>query len=375
MLSVQASQLELRVMRLTRRSVCLWYLSMLCHFAYPYFFATLPRIPSPLLSASMANKYQLLDHSKFHNNAPPSYEATSTSGGVVQCGLPSVLSIRRIQETRTNVLSLIRDIVSTPDFIPSSVASIVNSCAASLSATDFSDLLQTPNIEGHTALYWAIVNNRREALITFIEFIPKFSLMCSSDLRLACMTTNDHALFVQLNLGTKNNSKDEPLRRSLGLPDEIQVHEGDGLDGNKFVASLRVRMCQRRVRITKEVGIEFIAKGRIWWLRFYPAIHGGGWNVALSLSRHSCPARLKGVLMIEAHRGKSGCTAPPKPLRGKLVLAESTSLAPYGYASGTEFKTCNYVAVSLGDWLLHDSNTIYADSDGTLHAKLEVTLI
>jgi hypothetical protein len=227
----------------------------------------------------MANKYQLLDHSKFHNNAPPSYEETSTSGGAVRCGLPSVLSIRRIQQTRTNVLSLIRDIVSTPDFIPSSVASIVNSCAASLSATDFSDLLQKPNIEGHTALYWAIVNNRREALITFIEFIPKFSLMCSSDLRLACMTTSDHALFVQLNLGTKNNcecnahparehyftaqsaAKDEPLRRSLGLPDEIQVHEGDGLDGNKFVASLRVRMCQRRVRITKEVGIEFIAKG------------------------------------------------------------------------------------------------------------------
>jgi len=107
-----------------------------------------------------------------------------------------------IEQQNTTVLSSIRDIVSAPDFTPSSVAPIVDACAAALPATEFSNLLQTPNIAGHTALYWAIVNNRREAFSAFAGFISQFSSVCSSDLRLACMVTSDHALFMQLNLGT-----------------------------------------------------------------------------------------------------------------------------------------------------------------------------
>ncbi|KAG0704520.1 hypothetical protein DFH29DRAFT_373831 [Suillus ampliporus] len=75
---------------------------------------------------------------------------------------------------------------------------------------------------GHTALYWAIVNNRPEALSAFFGFISQISSVCSSDLRLACMTASDHALFTRLELGGYNDRKDEPLRRPLGCPsDEI----------------------------------------------------------------------------------------------------------------------------------------------------------
>jgi hypothetical protein len=56
-------------------------------------------------------------------------------------------------------------------------------------------------------MYWVIVNNRGEALAAFSAFIPKFSSVCTSGLRLACMFTSNHALFMQLNLGRVINRK------------------------------------------------------------------------------------------------------------------------------------------------------------------------
>ncbi|KAG1733356.1 uncharacterized protein EDB91DRAFT_641197 [Suillus paluster] len=122
------------------------------------------------------------------------------------------------EELRATVLSRICDIVSSLNFTSSSFALILDSCAAALPlAAEFPDLLQQPNIEDHTALYWAIVNNRREALWAFITFISHFPSVCTSDLRLACMTVHDHTLFMELNLGGKN-TKDESLRLLLGCP-------------------------------------------------------------------------------------------------------------------------------------------------------------
>ncbi|KAG0704628.1 hypothetical protein DFH29DRAFT_997515 [Suillus ampliporus] len=72
----------------------------------------------------------------------------------IQCRIFSSL---RSKQKRNTVLTCIHDIVFAPDFTPSSVAPIVNACAAALTAAEFSDLLQTPNIEGHMTLYWAIV--------------------------------------------------------------------------------------------------------------------------------------------------------------------------------------------------------------------------
>ncbi|KAG2043342.1 hypothetical protein BDR03DRAFT_413447 [Suillus americanus] len=46
-------------------------------------------------------------------------------------------------------------LVSGPDVTSSSIASSVNACSAALSATEFPNLLQTCNIQGHTAIYCA----------------------------------------------------------------------------------------------------------------------------------------------------------------------------------------------------------------------------
>ncbi|KAG2036695.1 hypothetical protein BDR03DRAFT_1011450 [Suillus americanus] len=177
---------------------------------------------------------------------------------------PSIFSFLPVgKQKRATVLSRVRDLVSAADSTPSSIDSIVNACASALTAAQLSDLLQTPNIEDHTALYWAIVNHRREVSSAFARFISNFSSECSSDLRLACMQTSNHALFSQLNL-QNTDAKGESLRQFLGCPsDEIEVHEGGELDDHQFIASSRIRMFQKRLRTTQELKQEFVARGRV----------------------------------------------------------------------------------------------------------------
>ncbi|KAG1756551.1 uncharacterized protein EDB91DRAFT_23151 [Suillus paluster] len=324
----------------------------------------------------MNTKFELFaNDNKSDASAPPSYDAVSTSSlsaDSVQCRPPPVFSQIRIKQTRATVLSLIRDMVSTPDFTPASITPIVNACAAALPAAEFTDVLQTPNIEGHTAMYWAIVNNRPQVLWALFKFIPRYTSAAASDVRLACMTTSDHALFMKLNLKGNSNCKDEPLNRSLGCPpDEIQVHEGDGLPENQFTANFRIRMFQKRLRIAQNMRIELIAKGRIWYLLFYTGDEAK-LRVRLGLSWHSLPARPNAALFIKAQKEQPDCVTPPEGLLIKFQLEETMLLSPEGNTSNSH-RTCTSIDASLGNWLMYD-NTMYVDSDGTLHARLEMEL-
>ncbi|OAX33993.1 hypothetical protein K503DRAFT_803938 [Rhizopogon vinicolor AM-OR11-026] len=191
----------------------------------------------------MATKFKL-DSKSDTNNAPPSYDASASSLGASDPNQSKRSSIR----TSTVVLSDIRDLVTGPYFIPSSVAPIPPAI------TQYDD---------HSAMHWAIVNNRLEALSAFTAFISNFSFDCRSDLRLACIATSNHASFMQLNLGTIDSNY-EPLRRSLGCPpDEIEVHEEDHneLEKHKFVALFRFKMCQKWLHITQNLNAEFVAGG------------------------------------------------------------------------------------------------------------------
>ncbi|KAG1806837.1 uncharacterized protein HD556DRAFT_1436776 [Suillus plorans] len=145
--------------------------------------------------------------------------------------------------------------VSAPDITPSDAALIVDVCADSLSVAKFSDLLQSPNIEGHIVLYWAIVNKRQEAF-----FNSQLGLLCAA----GC------------------DSKDGHLRRSLSyFPDDVQVHEGDGSGENQFIACICVRMFRKtsahytgferriccRVIVPDVVTMSSTPARRIWMLR------------------------------------------------------------------------------------------------------------
>ena len=122
---------------------------------------------------------------------PPYYEAEAPPS---RAGGPT----RRNREQKC--LARICDLVTAPNYIPESAIHIVDYCAATLSASAFSNLLQSLNIRGHTAMYWAIVNDRREVLSAVKGFISTRSTACSDDLRLACMSISDHALFIELGL-------------------------------------------------------------------------------------------------------------------------------------------------------------------------------
>ncbi|KAG2137055.1 hypothetical protein DEU56DRAFT_804787 [Suillus clintonianus] len=215
----------------------------------------------------MAMKSEAFDDSKSFANSPPSYDTISTTGlstDSIKSKRPFIFSSQSTKQERATVLSRIRDLVSTQTFTTSlSIDETVNDCASTLSAAQFSDLLQTPNIEGHTALYWAIVNHRREAFLALASFISKYSSKCSSDLRLACMQTSNQALFSQLSV------KDESLRQFLGCPpDDIEIHEGRGLDDHQFTASFRIRMFQKRLRTTEKLNCEFVGGG-MWSMPSY----------------------------------------------------------------------------------------------------------
>ncbi|OJA09660.1 hypothetical protein AZE42_03665 [Rhizopogon vesiculosus] len=262
--------------------------------------------------------------SKSDTDAPPSYDAIQSK---CQSSGPVFSRILRQKSTSNTILSCIRDLVTGPNFNPSSVDPIINSCASALSAAKFSSLLQSRNIDGHSAIYWAIVNNRLEAVSASTKFISKLSSGCRSDLRRACMVTSNHTLFTQLNLGRNVGPDDRPLRRSLGYsPDEIEVHEGDQAK-NQFVALFRFRMCQRRLHITQNItSAEFVAGGRIWWTRIHMGPEGR-WRMTWGLSQHSLPARPNAVVLIKAHMGKPGCATPPQELR-LVSTRTNSSLVP-----------------------------------------------
>ncbi|KAG1858782.1 hypothetical protein DFJ58DRAFT_744827 [Suillus subalutaceus] len=273
------------------------------------------------------------------------------------------------------------EVPKTPNFNPSSVTPNLNACAAALPAAELANILTQLNIEGHTALYWAIVNNRPQAVRAFNKFISCYSPVCTSDLRIACMITSNHAMFMQLNLGRR--SEQIRLRGLLGcLPDGIQVHTCDEFT-NQFNVVLGIRMFQKRLRTAtgNKWYHEFVAGGRMWWFRFALLKPSNGlWSAEIGLCQHSHPARLDAVLLIEAHSRKPGRATPPEALKIPLTLTGTNflALAPWRSTERIDYvpppKMTWRISEELGDWVMHDK-TEYVDREGTLHAKLEMTLL
>ncbi|KAG1766352.1 hypothetical protein EV702DRAFT_1150637 [Suillus placidus] len=301
------------------------------------------------------------DDSSSIATAPPSYD-TAISANPIQCNQSSVFPFRRMKQKRAAVLSRIRDIVLAPNFIPSSVAPDLNACAAALPAAELSDILTKLNIEGHTALYWAIVNDRPQALWAFCKLISSFPPVCVSDMRMACMITSDNAMFMSLNLG--GQSEIRRVRRILDCPpDKIEVQICDE-PTNQFNVVLQIRMFQKRLRIstsTNHLYYEFVAGGRIWWLRFLvrTAISPRIIHAELGLSQHSYPARPNAALLIKAHSRTPGPATPPEALKIPLSLTDTKFLAlgPWRSTKGIDLALppdmtwC--MSNDLGDWVMH----------------------
>ncbi|KAG2078056.1 hypothetical protein BDR04DRAFT_1226848 [Suillus decipiens] len=193
---------------------------------------------------------------------------------------------------------------------------------------------------------------------------------------------NNQASFQQLNLGVNYSPKDEPLRRSLGCPpDDVRVNEGNR--SRHFVANIRIRLFQKRLRITQSMGVEFVARGCIWKLHFYLG-QSGIWWIVVGLSRDSlpAPAQLCCEILINPHEeehqavysmqcvdprlwgnqirypGDIACLPPPADKAWDNPNPEFSSPA-----RGYHAKLCN---------LVMDDDTRHVDCNGTLHATVKI---
>lgn len=99
------------------------------------------------------------------------------------------------------------------------------------------------------------------------------------------------------------------------------------------------------------------------------------WRVGCGLSSPSLPACPKSSLLLGTHtrQGEPGRETPPKVLVRTEFLETVVPDEPKRYIGDVDGKALIAWSSLLGDWVTYD-NHIYVDCDGTLHARLAITL-
>ncbi|EKM53705.1 uncharacterized protein PHACADRAFT_148472 [Phanerochaete carnosa HHB-10118-sp] len=312
------------------------------------------------------------------------------------------------KEVEKTVMNLIRDVVKVPD---AAALSVLRNCEEACASHNlsFASLLQEQSIEGRSAIYWAIIKRPRdqpgpeglELVEAMLTMAMPLSDAAVSEIRLACLQTSDEVLFQRLRRTpafSPLSGKDEILLGANIPPDEIVVQELAGNQG-EFIASFRIPQFQRRMRVSKQVCLEFIARGRMWCLKFlesdgisYHMAEKGAWVVSLSLMDHSPPTWIDSHLLIDDTRRQPGTPSSSKASAKSIIngvlenksmpqieLRLKTSgeqLAPLELNRQHDFD--RHISVSLsksqmGHSLQFDGCT-YIASDGSLTARLEARL-
>ncbi|KAJ3537597.1 hypothetical protein NM688_g6660 [Phlebia brevispora] len=155
-------------------------------------------------------------------------------------------------------------------------------------------------------IYWAIVKRPPEPpnpsdpdLVTvLLSLAAPLSDSTLSEIRLACLQNSDQALFQRLRrlpAFAPLSGPDEILLGASVPPDEIEVHDVSGDEG-AFSAQAHILLFQKRMRVTKSVSIEFIARGKGFW-------HAA--RLAIATDRGYC-ARAHVVAPVSGIRGTHG---------------------------------------------------------------------
>ncbi|TFY63935.1 hypothetical protein EVG20_g6122 [Dentipellis fragilis] len=358
---------------------------------------------------------------------------------------------KNAKQVHATVQGLVRELVKQS---PSSeFASVLASCAEACDAQGlgFSSILQDPFIEGHLPVYWAILKRPAEVakaptqvpgielegdafVMALLAASSPMSAQTIAEVRLACVLNSDHGLFQRIRRRFRPfaplSGTDEMLLSDRGVEvagacDLVTVEEIRG-DVGAFVASFDIILFQLRMRVSKTVKIEFIARGRLWYILFRtapPNTNGhraGSWLVTLGLTDNSSPTHLDSRLLIEdagesrpslehppsapgvPHTPASPSLTPrislpsipllsvppppqhpsrrsshskkPRPTISLRIKTGSKMLAPPVLPSSAPSE----ITVSLEESLLGASlqyeNSSYIDSEGTLKARLEARL-
>lgn len=177
---------------------------------------------------------------------------------------------RTAREVKATVQGLIRDLVKLEN--PSSMA-ILQSCSEACAAhgLELSSILQEKTIEGHTPLYWAIIKrppepptaHDRDVLTSMLALAEPLSSTTLSEIRLACLVASDQTLFQRLRRSpafAPLSGSDQMILEASVPPDDVVVEDVPGDEG-AFAVHFRFVKFQTRMRVSKEVKIEYIARG------------------------------------------------------------------------------------------------------------------
>lgn len=177
---------------------------------------------------------------------------------------------RAAQEVKQTVLNLLRDVVQVPEL--DAAISILRNCeeACESHLLSFSSIVQEQSVEGHSPLYWAIIKRPSDQVDSDGDLVQTLLSLASpltedtiSEVRLACLQNSDQRLFQHLRRMrtlAPLSGADELLLGDRVPPDEVAVEDIPGDEG-AFAVSFRFNMFQRRMRISKQISMEFIARG------------------------------------------------------------------------------------------------------------------
>jgi len=294
---------------------------------------------------------------------------------------------RTDKEVKATVLGLVRDVVKqTPG--PAGIA-IFQSCAEACRTRNirFDVLLQEKSIEGHTPLYWAILKRSRTEELGLLDLLLSFPLTeeTRSDAANACMLQSDNELFQKLqhSPGWKQTARTGTEEMLLGSSpeDSVLVKNLEG-DNGAFQAEFYVPEFQQRMRVSRNVQIEFIARERLWVVTFSRDYLTGNrrrgkrvkWTepsaagyVGITILDESNSTPFAGRIVIEnvKNPNKSPLTIPLKarePLRPARWSGDTVGVCSVDLASTSD-----------GASLQHTGSS-YIDSENGLRFKLEAKL-
>ncbi|KZT72344.1 hypothetical protein DAEQUDRAFT_763071 [Daedalea quercina L-15889] len=216
-------------------------------------------------------------------------------------------------QNATEIMSgFLRDLLARQFTVEQSAEIVLKGCADACRVYGLSlaTLLQESSVEGHTPIYWAIVKCSpdpestftHELLAAFLTYAAPLTEATLSDIRLACLENPDQELFQWI----RRSPSITPLFGAADVlfsgavpKDEVIVEELPG-ENDMFVGHFRLLMFQKRMRVLKQVALEFIARGRLWSLQIYVATNEnarkmrhrakpGAWVVTLGLLEGSQP--------------------------------------------------------------------------------------
>ncbi|KAI0264135.1 hypothetical protein BC834DRAFT_994697, partial [Gloeopeniophorella convolvens] len=234
--------------------------------------------------------------------------------------------------------------------------SILQGCADTCAAQelDFAALLHEPLIEGRPPVYWAVLKRavvpKRDGVAPVDPDAVVLALLDAArplradgvaEARRACMTVSDNALFQRLRRRYAEfaplSNVDTMLLDGSDAEDSVEVEEVRG-DAGAFAARIKVAQFQLRMRVSKRVRIEFVARERLWGLTFSadnPDATGvnRAWMITLDLGKHSPPTWVDAQLVVTnpssaatGSREKRPTSIPLKCQNGELQHESSDGM-------------------------------------------------